>query len=286
MNICVASLEPGSGKSTLALNLACALARQAPSVLLVEGDAPVARQIPLSEEGTVHDAAGTLVLRASAVPNLHVLCGAGRALAAGEDPARLQERIRTITGRFPFAVLDTPSRDGAAVERMLPVADGILVPLQPERRAAESAAALLGRAMEQRPGIEFLGFVPMAVGALAGSDPEGQRLFDRLVAEFGARVMVATIPHVPEFAGAEGSCAFREGFPSAEVQHRFSELAARLRLGPVRSAPLSLEATVLDATVADASAPMPKAPPAAAPAAAAPASLAGRIIAWFRRLLA
>lgn len=106
--IAVANLKGGCGKSTVAVNLACELASNGESVLLLDNDS----------QGTASHwiAQGRLPIRGESMP-----------LENGEDGERLVRAVAAARERY--VVLDAPAHVGAATQAAGRIADLVLIPV-------------------------------------------------------------------------------------------------------------------------------------------------------------
>jgi chromosome partitioning protein len=134
--IAVGNLKGGTGKSTIAVNLACALAADGASVVLVDADA----------QGTVTDwHAGTrLPVPVEALP-----------LGGERDAQRWVARVIRLKAGADHVVVDLPPQVGSGIASALLIADLFMIPVTPsgvDLRATGKALDLLRRARAVRGG--------------------------------------------------------------------------------------------------------------------------------------
>src|ERR1041385_4946784 len=126
--IALVNLKGGCGKSTIAVNLACELAANGDSVLLLDNDA----------QGTARhwSSHGRLPIRAESMP-----------LENDEDGERM---ARTVAARNErFIILDAPAHVGAATQAAGKIADLVLIPVTAsgvDLVATEAAVELIRQA--------------------------------------------------------------------------------------------------------------------------------------------
>lgn len=132
--IAVVNLKGGCGKSTIAVNLACELAGEPDSVLLLDNDAQGTATQWLSQ--------GRLPVRGEFMP-----------LENDADGERL---VRSVAGRSErYVVLDAPAHVEAAAQAAAKIADLALVPVTAsgvDLVASETAVKLIRQARAQRRG--------------------------------------------------------------------------------------------------------------------------------------
>jgi len=159
--LAVVSQKGGVGKTTTAINVAAALARRGVKTLLVDMDPQgsvrfgVGLQGPYAGPGIADYLTGTKgladIVRGTALPFLRVLL-AGSVADSGDhvayqalvsDSTRLGELLGRVRDRGYLVVVDTPPGLGPVVQRVLGVADRVLVPLQCEPLALQTTSQML-----------------------------------------------------------------------------------------------------------------------------------------------
>lgn len=159
--LAVVSQKGGVGKTTTAINVAAALARRGVKTLLVDMDPQgsvrfgVGLQAPNGGPGIGDYLTGSTelrdIVRATALPFLRVLL-AGSVADSGDHAAyqtlvagsaRLGELLARVRDRGYLVVVDTPPGLGPVVQRLLGVADRVLVPLQCEPLALQTTSQML-----------------------------------------------------------------------------------------------------------------------------------------------
>ena len=132
--IAVGNLKGGTGKSTIAVNLACALAVDGASVVLVDADA----------QGTVTDwhAGARLPVPVESL-----------ALGGERDAQRWVARVIRLKASADYVVVDLPPQVGSGIASALLIADLFVIPVTPsgvDLRATGKALDLLRRARAVR----------------------------------------------------------------------------------------------------------------------------------------
>lgn len=134
--IAVGNLKGGTGKSTIAVNLACMLASERCSVVLVDADG----------QATASDwhGGGDLPVALEALP-----------LASERGAQKWVARVLALKAKFDKVVVDLPPQVGSGIASALLIADMFLVPVTPsavDLRATGKALDLLHRARAVRAG--------------------------------------------------------------------------------------------------------------------------------------
>jgi chromosome partitioning protein len=134
--IAVGNLKGGTGKSTIAVNLACALAADGDSVVLVDADA----------QGTATDwhAGERLPVPVESLP-----------LGGERDAQRWVSRVIRLKAGADHVVVDLPPQVGSGIASALLIADLFVIPVTPsgvDLRATGKALDLLRRARAVRGG--------------------------------------------------------------------------------------------------------------------------------------
>ena len=132
--IAVGNLKGGTGKSTISVNLACALAEGAHTVVLVDGDA----------QGTASDwhAGRRLPVAVEALP-----------LGSEREAQRWVARVLALKGGADYVVVDLPPQVGSGIASALLIADLFVIPVTPsgvDLKATGRALDLLRRARAVR----------------------------------------------------------------------------------------------------------------------------------------
>ena len=132
MVIAFLNLKGGTGKTTLAVHVACELAGNGASVLLLDADT----QASASEWAQLRE-------RPPCTVTTYV------------QPDLYQE-VDRVRGRFDHIVIDGPPRDDVLLRSCLAVADLCAIPIEPSGlsvRAADRVLALVGKVRPSRPGL-------------------------------------------------------------------------------------------------------------------------------------
>jgi chromosome partitioning protein len=159
--LAVVSQKGGVGKTTTAINVAAALARRGVKTLLVDMDPQGSVRFGVGLQGAnggpgIGDyltGATELkdIVRDTTLPFLRVLL-AGSVAESGDHVAyqtliagsqRLGELLGRVRDRGYLVVVDTPPGLGPVVQRLLGVADRVLVPLQCEPLALQTTSQML-----------------------------------------------------------------------------------------------------------------------------------------------
>jgi chromosome partitioning protein len=146
--IAVGNLKGGTGKSTIAVNLACRLADQQRSVMLVDAD-PQGTAAAWLRDGPPSG------LRVAPLP-----------LARAADHATWTNRVSAERGRHERVVIDLPPQTGECFEAAIRVADLLVVPLtlsEVDLHATAQALVVLHRMRRARDGRPSCLLVPSKV---------------------------------------------------------------------------------------------------------------------------
>lgn len=205
MRVAIGDCRAGSGKTTLTAQLGWALAASGRRVLLADAvrESTLEWQLPTSDQGTVFDREGTLIMRDCGQPTLRVLSGVGRWLESNDTGSPQEARLLELFHDNDWVLIDCPWQDTFALERVLGLVDRVLIPVQSEESALTRLPEILrvvAGATKQHPHLKLGGFVRNDASVPPPSTVEVEATTARIQREFPDLYFSTTVPFDPEVA--------------------------------------------------------------------------------------
>lgn len=233
--IAVANLKGGVGKSTIAVNLACALAVNGSSAVIIDADT----------QGTSSfwESQGSLPVSLRAMPLEDRADKQGwlsRLFSAeGSEQQRVNKWKRDLTGaKASYVVIDCPPHVGLATKAALAAADLVLVPVTPtaaDIAATAPAIHLIGTARARRgDGRPHCLIVPSRVDRSTSTGREIETVLKRF-GEQVAPALCARVAFADSIAFGKWVGAYAPGSPAHREVHALV-LAVRAKLGRMKPA--------------------------------------------------
>jgi len=181
--ISIANQKGGVGKTTTAVNLAASLAQKGKKVLLLDLDPQSNATTSLGfsrsdyEFNIYHVLIGskklsevvleTAIKNLSLAPSTIGLVGIEKEFYSPKKQNReliLKEKIKAVTGKFDFIIIDSPPALGPITINALSASDSVIIPIQCEFFALEGLAQLLNTVSLLKktinPKLKIKGFLP------------------------------------------------------------------------------------------------------------------------------
>jgi chromosome partitioning protein len=223
--IAIGNLKGGTGKSTIAVNLACALADDGASVVLVDADG----------QGTAIDwhAGNRLPVPVEALP-----------LGGERDAQKWVARVIRLKAAVDHVVVDLPPQVGSGIASALLIADLFVVPVSPsgvDLRATGKALDLLRRARAVRGAAKpACMLVPSRVDRRTAVGRGIHATLERFGLKVGPAIRQRSA-HVEAFGAGVWIGAHAPGSPGHRevrvLKDRILELLAEMAPAPARAGP-------------------------------------------------
>jgi len=215
----------GVGKTTTSVNLAVSLAKADMHILLIDGDLQGNATDELScalEPRVAHWIRHDVFEPVSARDNLDLLSSSPDdewwSDAAIRDTDVVQQRFAAVRSRYDIIVVDTPPSRSPWVNRLIHVADAILVPVD----LAYHAVAGVDTLLKFVPTNRLIGFVPIR---LDRRTRQSALMLDALSASTGNLVAPAIRTSVEVDRAAQNGQPLVEYAPNSTASQDYIELA-------------------------------------------------------------